>query len=199
MTASELLTSAAQPGPLPMSIPVHRSALGQWCADLGFTRGAEIGVWEGAFSETLCQQAPGLHLICVDPWTSLHDYLERKNDPARMGKAYKVTRRRLAPYACTFLRMTSIEAAAQVPDCSLDFVYLDGNHQLAHVLADLAAWVPKVRAGGIVAGHDYRARDKDKSFIQVKPAVDQYTREHGIEPWFVLTGDKSASFAWVKA
>ena len=40
-------------------------------------------------------------------------------------------------------------------DNSLDFVMLDADHTLASVLADIAHWWPKVRAGGILAGHDF--------------------------------------------
>jgi hypothetical protein len=36
-----------------------------------------------------------------------------------------------------------------------DAIYLDGDHRYGSVLADLAAWRGKVRAGGIIAGHDW--------------------------------------------
>ena len=47
--------------------------------------------------------------------------------------------------------------ADKVKDSSLDWVYLDADHSYAGCLADLIAWVPKVRYGGIVSGHDYNA------------------------------------------
>lgn len=182
-------------GAMPIALPLHRSYLGGAFAEAGYTRGAEIGVWEGGFAEKLCQPNPGLKLICVDPWKSQPDYKEGKNEPARMEQAYHTALARLAPFDCTFLKMTSVEAARHVPDGSLDFIYLDANHLVAHVQSDLELWVPKVRQGGVVAGHDYTG--KPKSFIQVKPAVDAYTRSRGITKWFLLSADKSGSFLWV--
>lgn len=201
MTATELLTTITQPhnGTMPVPLPAGRTLMGAAFAAAGFRKGAEIGVWEGGFAEKLCAQNHGLELLCVDPWNSQPDYKEGKNDPARMEQAYHTARETLKPFPCTFLRMTSAEAATHVEDGSLDFVFIDGNHLYEHVLRDLQLWVPKVRKAGVVAGHDYTSGKKTKSFIQVKPAVDKFTQERGISPWFVLTGDKSASFLWVVA
>lgn len=48
----------------------------------------------------------------------------------------------------------SAESAAKVPDASLAFAYLDAAHDYDSVRKDLAAWIPKVRPGGMLAGHD---------------------------------------------
>lgn len=182
--------------PMPIELPVGRACLPSAFAGMGFNRGAEIGVWEGRFSEQFCLSNPSLELTCVDPWRSLPDYVEGKNRPHRMAEAYAAAKKRLGKFNCTFLRMTSLEAAQQIPNGSLDFIYIDGNHLFDHVIADLNAWVPKVRSGGVVAGHDYAERS-NTPFIQVKKAVDHYTREHQIDPWFVLLNDKSPSYVWV--
>lgn len=162
-------------------------------AALGFTKGAEVGVWTGLFSKRLCQTIPGLHLTCVDPWRAYDDYHDRKNDQARLERAYLEARERLATFNCRVLRMDSIEAASYISDRSLDFVYIDGNHGAAFVQGDLEAWSPKVRQGGIIAGHDYGSDSDD---IQVQAVVDTFTLERGIEPVFVLGRDKSSSFFW---
>lgn len=41
-----------------------------------------------------------------------------------------------------------------LPNDSLDFVWLDGNHEQAHVGHELALLMPKLASGGIIAGHD---------------------------------------------
>jgi predicted O-methyltransferase YrrM len=194
----ETLFQADLGAELPIRVDVGRSFLAEIIKVLGYTRGAEIGVWEGAYSVKLCAPNPGLELICVDPWQTVVDYKENKNDARRMALAYDRARAALAPYNCRFMQMTSVEAAPQIPDGSLDFVYIDGNHLFAHVLNDIQLWAPKVRAGGIVAGHDYTSKKGQKSYIQVDLAVNEYTHAHAIDPWFVLTGDKTASWLWVK-
>lgn len=55
----------------------------------------------------------------------------------------------------TAKRMPSIEAAATYADNSLDFVFIDADHSYEAVRADIIAWWPKVKSGGIISGHDY--------------------------------------------
>ena len=53
------------------------------------------------------------------------------------------------------VRMTSLEAATRYKDLSLDFVFLDGDHGYEAVKADIQAWLPKLKPGAILGGHDY--------------------------------------------
>lgn len=48
----------------------------------------------------------------------------------------------------------SIEVAKTFPDRSLDIVFIDGDHREQAVLDDIHAWLPKVRTGGTISGHD---------------------------------------------
>ena len=54
------------------------------------------------------------------------------------------------------VRDGSPEVTAHFPDDFFDFVYLDARHDYTSVLTDLAAFWPKVKRGGIIAGHDFR-------------------------------------------
>ncbi len=49
----------------------------------------------------------------------------------------------------------SVRAAVLFPDASVDFVFLDAAHDYQSVTADLRAWWPKIKPGGVLAGHDY--------------------------------------------
>lgn len=160
--------------------------------ELGFKRGAEIGIEQGEFSERICQQVPGVHLTCVDAWAPYRGYREHVT-AEKLDGFYEAAVARLTPYGCELVRAFSVEAAKGVPDGSLDFVFVDANHTLPHVMADIAAWAPKVRTGGIVAGHDFgRAK-----VGHVREAVQAWTTAYQIAPWFILAGDRSPSWAWV--
>jgi hypothetical protein len=181
---------------LPIVLPqVGRRRLPTLFRDWGFTRGAEIGVWKGEYSAALCAANPNLGLICVDGWAPYPDYFEQKNTAERLEQAYQVARQRLAPYHCAFIRKPSHEAAPWVLDGSLDFVYIDGNHTYEAVMRDLACWVPKVRPGGVISGHDFGT--KPSKHIDVERAVRDFTEAHAIAPWFLLAADDLPSFLWV--
>lgn len=184
-------------GPFPIQLKAKRSDLPSLCREIGVRRGAEVGVWKGAYSEEFCKAIPGVQWTCVDPWAPYADYREKKNDATLIANAYAEAMERLAPYDCAFLRASSVEAAESIPDGSLDVVYVDANHEAPFVLEDLKVWTKKLRSGGILAGHDYRVPPASKPFIQVKAAVDQYVSEHAIAPWFIFAGDSTPSFLWV--
>ncbi len=55
----------------------------------------------------------------------------------------------------------SIEAARKL--CNegilLDSIYIDGDHHYAEVKADIQSWMPLIKPGGLICGHDYWAAD----------------------------------------
>ena len=69
------------------------------------------------------------------------------------------------------IRDDSTQAAGRYGDGSLDFVFIDADHAEASVASDLAAWWPKLKPTGVLAGHDY-----DES--GVKKAVDAFAQSH---------------------
>ena len=192
-------------GPSPIDLPGGlRTHLPGLFADLGYTRGAEIGVWRGEFSERLCAENPALHLFCVDPWQAYPGYLA-PSGVELASDAYGQAQVRLAPYRVTILKKSSLAALEDIPDDSLDFVYIDGNHSFLHVVQDLEGWSQKVKPGGIVAGHDYH-RFRPTLNLHVVEAVNGFTEAYLIRPWFLLgrtrvrhseVRDRERSFLWV--
>jgi len=185
----------------PIDVPgATRDDLASAFAQFGYKRGAEIGVERGLYSEVLLEHNPNLYLLCVDAWKAYRGYREHVTQE-KLDGFYEDTRLRLSRFygRCQLVRQFSVDAAKEVPDRSLDFVYIDGNHALLHVIADLAAWEPKVRKGGIVAGHDYRRDKKDNAPFHVPYAIQAWTKAYHIAPWYVLRGEKSATWLWVKA
>jgi predicted O-methyltransferase YrrM len=49
----------------------------------------------------------------------------------------------------------SARSAEGFPDSYFDFVYIDACHEYEAALADIKAWLPKVKKGGVISGHDY--------------------------------------------
>jgi hypothetical protein len=179
--------------PSPIEVPWTRVDLADLFAACGATTGAEIGVERGEYSETLLLANPQLSLLCVDAWRAYKGYREHVTQ-AKLDVFYEATCQRLAPYPATIVRAFSVDAARAVPDRSLDFVYLDAAHDLRSVIVDLAVWTPKVKAGGLIAGHDYGR----SSVGHVREAVQAWTQAYRVAPWFVLTGDRSPSWMWVQ-
>ena len=161
-----------------------RQHLPQWFNDLGFRCGVEVGTESGAYAETICQAMPGVHLTCVDLWQPYIGYRDHVSAKHLEG-FYEETQRRLAPYQVTIIRDWSVSAAAQFEDESLDFVYIDGNHSLPHVIGDLAAWSQKVRRGGIVSGHDY-ARHRWPNLMHVEQGIGAWVDAYDIRPLFLI-------------
>ena len=63
----------------------------------------------------------------------------------------------VAPVASAIvpMRMTTTQAASNFADGSVDFVFIDADHSYEAVKQDIQTWLPKVRHGGVLAGHDY--------------------------------------------
>lgn len=166
-----------------------RENLARVFAEAGYKYGAEIGVRHGYYSHTLCRTIPNLKLLCVDPWAPY-----RGHNVEKMEATYQSAKARLEPYDATLIRKTSMEAVQDIPDNSLDFVYIDAMHEFDPVMLDIIHWAPKVRPGGIVAGHDYCWYYQGGVVV----AVDAYTKCHDIQTWYLTQLDKEPSWLWVK-
>lgn len=57
----------------------------------------------------------------------------------------------------------SVEAVKMFPDNYFDFIYIDGDHSYKSVSEDMGLWYPKLRVGGLFAGHDFCTSWSDRS------------------------------------
>lgn len=185
-------------GPMPIEVrEFHRDDLAQLFAELGFKRGAEIGVAEGKYSEVLLKANPDCHLLLIDPWDAYDGNAQNKTK-AKHEFAYNETLKRVGTYPNVHLwKQYSMDAVRDVEDSSLDYVYLDANHSYPFIMSDLIFWSQKVRSGGIVSGDDaYRLNEKWGSGPM--EAIYDYTRAMKIQIWWLFAGHKSVDFMFVK-
>lgn len=186
-------------GPMPIEIPTfHRDDLAKLFTELGFNKGAEIGVAEGHYSEILVKANPNLELLCVDPWAAYDGNAQQKTK-AKHEYAYNETSRRLLGSKAIMISKTSMDAVRDVADNSLDFVYLDGNHSYPYIMSDLIFWSQKVRSGGVISGDDVYHLDEKRWGAGPMEAIYDYTRAMRINPWWLIAAPRSVDFFFVKS
>lgn len=181
---------------LPIELPNSRDELGGLFNDMGFTLGVELGVEAGVYSEILCKGNPLMLLIGIDAWTAYKGYRDHVSQD-KLDAMYQRTEQRMMNYSYSARKAFSQDAVKDFEDGELDFVYIDAAHDFVNVTLDIAAWEKKVRKGGIVAGHDYR-RTTGGAVNHTKDVVQAWTYSHGIKPWYVLRGDRAATWLWIK-
>lgn len=98
--------------------------------------------------------------LAVDPWIgSPNDHQVLRDIIAQNGGDLSAAFKRnmeacgVAKYV-TPVQLHSVDAALKLNDNTVDFVFIDGDHSVEAVRADLAAWWPKVKPGGWLGGHD---------------------------------------------
>ena len=186
---------------MPIYIPdTTRRTLRNLFAELGFRFGVEIGVNNGSNALKLNRSNPECVLYCVDPWEV---YPGMDSNQVVRDESYLIARKFLDPIPNVhIMRMSSMEALSDFEDRSLDFVYIDGDHEFPLIAEDFFYWCKKVKKGGIVSGHDYNQNHRADEFIQVKEVVDAYTKVFNIKPWFVMNEaiypEHPGNFLWVK-
>ncbi len=162
----------------------HRDMLGYFLNERGLVgEGVEVGSAFGQFAGRILSTWKGETLYMVDPWARQenNDYLEKTNETAPFDEWY-LTCQDLAKRdaRAKLMKGFSVEVAKDFKNCSLDFCYIDGNHSHGAVMADLDAWFPRVRAGGLIGGHDFYNNTEGGSYCQVADAVLRWTKEHDI-------------------
>jgi predicted O-methyltransferase YrrM len=144
-------------------------------------RFVEIGCWKGKsaayMAVEIVNSGKDIKFDCVDTW--LGSYVLRF-DPD-IPRLYEVFLENINPvrHVINPVKMTSVDAAKTYSDNSLDFVFLDAEHDYHFVKPDILAWLPKVKIGGIFAGHDYFAPPGETT--GVKYAVDELLDKSKLE------------------
>lgn len=163
---------------------------------LGSLTGAEIGVFAADLSKRLLTK--DITLYMVDSWAisepegqyaqsgDFHAGLNQQQQDDYYHFACNMVR--FAGERARIIRKPSVEAAKDIHDGSLDFVFIDADHSYEGCKADIDAWLPKLKSGGLLCGHDYS--NTDYPCFGVNRAVDEFCLKHG---YAVDLGD---NFTW---
>ena len=165
--------------------PAVERTLAELCVRAKARTIIEVGTLLGMGStQVFCNALPpDGRLYCVDTFSLDMARFDRPKDPhyhAFLSNMKQVgTASKIVP-----LRMTSLEASRALA-VTADLVFIDGHHGETSVMADIAAWMPHVRPGGILCGDDYNALNCP----QVTPAVQRALPSHQVEGriWWVET------------
>jgi len=139
----------------------------------------EVGSWKGRSAAFMAVEIinsnKNIKFDCVDTWKGSIEHTTY--DVITEEKLYDVFLSNIEPvkHIINPIRMTSIEASKLYEDNSLDFVFIDASHEYEDVKEDILAWLPKVKIGGILAGHDYN------TFEGVNRAVDEIFNINNLE------------------
>lgn len=137
----------------------------------------EVGSWMGKSVTFLAVEAINsgkqLRIVAVDSW---EDHVPVTSPGSYDGEeTYRSYLAHIEPVSdqVRTVRAKSLDAAETFEEESCDFVFIDASHEYQDVLEDLRAWYPKVKPGGVLAGHDYH-------WPGVNRAVRRFVDERGL-------------------
>ncbi len=131
-----------------------------------FQRAVEVGIGYGLHAKDLLLNTDLTMLTLVDPmkfypndgFASDVQASVPKIPGGQFDELAELIRAELAPWPSryTWLRKESLSVTQEeIPDGSVDCVFVDGDHSYEAVKADLAFWWKKIRPGGMLLGDDY--------------------------------------------
>jgi len=159
---------------------------------------AEIGVARGDFSAKILQSSVK-KLYSIDCWdvetpSSWKEQARSKWTQEKMDALYEEAQDKLRPFGerSEIIKAFSADAVNRFKDGYFDFIYLDASHEYVDVKEDISLWWSKVKRGGILAGHDYFAREDEPDKWGVIEAVDEHVLMHNLQ--LHLTQDRFKSW-----
>lgn len=148
----------------------------------------EVGTHRGDYAEIFLNQWEGERLFCVDPWYTDEFYASQAkflwgNGNREDDYQEAINRLMVFGHRKKLIRKKSHEATQLFDEETLDFVYLDGDHSFEAVSTDLKLWYPKLKSGGVIAGHDFICPGEnvqDDWGTQIQPAVFRFADKYSL-------------------
>src|SRR5262245_61075104 len=137
----------------------------------------ELGTWLGASAIPIARAIRRWQgtLTCIDTWAGNVKHAGERETPPWM--LLSCARNLITAGVSANVRLIpspTDEAAVWWRD-PIDWLYIDADHDYESVWADLRAWIPHVKPGGLILGDDYG----NAMYPGVKQAWDEYEFAHG--------------------
>jgi predicted O-methyltransferase YrrM len=134
----------------------------------------EVGVWKGMsaayMAVEIINSGKDIKFDCIDNWEFVADLQDDIPQELFGEDIYETYLKNIEPVKdkITSIKSLSWDGAKHYEDSSLDFVFIDAAHDYESVKKDINAWLPKIKKGGAIGGHDYEWCD------DVKKAVHEF-------------------------
>lgn len=142
----------------------------------------EIGSFKGRSASimgvNIINSNKDIKFYCVDTWEGSEEHQQgalAEDSDVVNGKLYDVFLKNIEPIKdiITPIKKTSEEASKTFADNSLSFVFIDASHDYENVKNDLNCWFPKIKKGGILAGHD-------AAYPPIIQALNEFCKENSL-------------------
>ena len=135
----------------------------------------ELGCWKGRSSSCLgveiINSGKEIDLFCIDSWYYVPDTEQPVSSQEEFDAVYRQFLQNTLPIkdVIKIIRNPSWEACKLFANETIDFMFIDASHHYKDVKFDIQNWMPKIKKGGIISGHDY--------FTSVHPGVKKAVDE----------------------
>jgi predicted O-methyltransferase YrrM len=162
-------------------------------------KAVEIGVQNGEHALMISEYLSPGKLYLVDAWDKLPNEPKGSEHKKQTEELFKS---QISSGTVEIIYEMSNIACSKFSDGVFDFIYIDGDHSYKETKQDLENWFPKLRHGGVIAGHDYIIK---KNFGVIE-AVDEFrdnnkdviknfntfgTRRGAVTCWLIETKNKN--------
>lgn len=141
----------------------------------------EIGTWKGRsavyMAEQIKQSNKNIKFYTIDLFKYTQDYV---NENRLLNDSfYEEVIKNIEPVKqyINLIKSSSDKSFKLFEDNSIDFLFIDGDHNYDGIKKDLELWYPKVKIGGIIGGHDYTepcgVRQAVDEFFKSKVSIDR--------------------------
>jgi hypothetical protein len=116
---------------------------------------AEIGVYAGESTSIFAESGKFKTIHAVDPWKNGYDNSDPASEAFDMNLVEQEFDSIVQLYDPIIVKHNTSREALQLPN-NLDLVYIDASHQYDAIINDLKIYLPFIKKGGAISGHDYQ-------------------------------------------